>query len=314
MAERKMVRKKTFAVVGGDLRQCCLANLLAADESVGRVFALCMDECTELSSDVVRSNEFEGVLPQCDVVVLPLPVSGGGELFKLLNAPFSPSPPPLSRCLQAISPFAVVFGGMVSDEIQRMAEKYGRFIHDYYRREELIVRNCIPTAEGALAIAMQETARTIFGSRCLIVGYGRVGKASARLFDACGAKVSVAARGQEALAWAGITGYESIPMGKIGDALPVSDIILNTASARLFDETLLRRMRPDSLLIDLSSKPGGVDFEAAKRLGRRVVWALSLPGKVAPVTAAEIVRDTVCHILAEQEDGFLQKETGKEGS
>ncbi len=91
----------------------------------------------------------------------------------------------------------------------------------------------------------------------------------------------------------------------MGDALPMADIILNTVPARLFDEALLDRMRPDGLLIDLSSKPGGVDLEAAKRLGRRVVWALSLPGKVAPVTAAEIVRDTVYHILTEQEDSFL---------
>lgn len=301
MAERT-VRKKTFAVIGGDLRQCCLANLLAADESIARVFALCMGEYTEFDSGVIRSDELEGVLPQCDAVIFPLPVSGGGEL---LNAPFSSSPPPISRCLRAVSPFAAVFGGMVSGEIQRMAEMYGLFIHDYYRREELIVRNCIPTAEGALAIAMQETARTVFGSRCLVVGYGRVGKAAARLFDACGARISIAARGQEALAWAGIAGYESIPIGEMGDALPMADIILNTVPARLFDEALLDRMRPAGLLIDLSSKPGGVDLEAAKRLGRRVVWALSLPGKVAPVTAAEIVRDTVYHILTEQEDSFL---------
>lgn len=45
----------------------------------------------------------------------------------------------------------------------------------------------------------------------------------------------------------------------------------------------------------------GVDFETAKLLGIRVVWALSLPGKVAPVTAAQIIRDTIFNILQEQQ-------------
>lgn len=45
----------------------------------------------------------------------------------------------------------------------------------------------------------------------------------------------------------------------------------------------------------------GVDFMAASQLGRRAVWALSLPGKVAPVSAARAIRDTVYAILQEEE-------------
>ena len=43
-----------------------------------------------------------------------------------------------------------------------------------------------------------------------------------------------------------------------------------------------------------------MDFDTAKELGLRVVWALSLPGKVAPISAAEIIRDTVFNMLQEQ--------------
>jgi len=42
-----------------------------------------------------------------------------------------------------------------------------------------------------------------------------------------------------------------------------------------------------------------VDFDAAKELGIKVIWALSLPGKVAPVTAGEIIKGTVINILQE---------------
>ncbi len=43
----------------------------------------------------------------------------------------------------------------------------------------------------------------------------------------------------------------------------------------------------------------GVDFEAAARLGVRVIWALSLPGKTAPVTAGESIKNTIYNMLSE---------------
>ena len=50
------------------------------------------------------------------------------------------------------------------------------------------------------------------------------------------------------------------------------------------------------MLIDLASKPGGVDFSAAKELGIHAVQALSLPGKTAPRAAAEIIKNTIYNI------------------
>ena len=61
-----------------------------------------------------------------------------------------------------------------------------------------------------------------------------------------------------------------------------------------------KRIRKDCLVIDLASKPGGVDFKAASELGVKVVWALGLPGKVAPISAGRIIADTVMNILSER--------------
>lgn len=43
----------------------------------------------------------------------------------------------------------------------------------------------------------------------------------------------------------------------------------------------------------------GVDLTAAREFNLRVIWALSLPGKTAPVTAGEIIKNTVINILKE---------------
>ena len=85
----------------------------------------------------------------------------------------------------------------------------------------------------------------------------------------------------------------------LDESLCAYDLVVNTAPARVLDAARLAQLEPDCLVIDLASRPGGVDMEAAARLGVRVIWALSLPGKVAPVTAGRILRDTICHILCE---------------
>lgn len=46
-------------------------------------------------------------------------------------------------------------------------------------------------------------------------------------------------------------------------------------------------------------KSRGVDFDSAKKLGLNVIWALSLPGKVAPVTAAVFIKETIYNIINE---------------
>ena len=68
---------------------------------------------------------------------------------------------------------------------------------------------------------------------------------------------------------------------------------------RVLGAGYLADLKPGCLVVDLASKPGGVDLEAASQMGVRVIWALSLPGKVAPVTAGRAIRDTIYHILHE---------------
>lgn len=56
-------------------------------------------------------------------------------------------------------------------------------------------------------------------------------------------------------------------------------MIFNTVPVLLFSRDILQRMDRSTLLIDLASKPGGVDFTAAAELQLKTIWALSLPGR-----------------------------------
>ena len=150
------------------------------------------------------------------------------------------------------------------------------------KREELAVLNTISTAEGAIEIAIANTNKIIHGSNVLILGFGRIGKVLARKMAGLSAKVTCAARKDEDLAW--IRAY---------------DIIINTVPHLILTKERLEYVKEDVLLIDLASNPGGIDKKTVKERNLKLIWALALPGKVAPVTTAEFIKDTIYNILKE---------------
>ena len=154
------------------------------------------------------------------------------------------------------------------------------------------------TAEGAVQMAMEELPVTVHGARCLVTGYGRIGKALSRLLWVMGAQVTVAARRFAEQSLARTQGCAVIDIASLPDAGDF-DVIFNTVPAMLFDRQLLRRLEKNTLLIDLASRPGGVDFNAAAELQIKTVWALSLPGRVAPKTAGGIIKDTILNMVRE---------------
>ena len=282
-----------FGVVGGDFRQAALAKGLLEDGYPVRVF--CIERPPQFLPSQLCCENLDG-LSGCDAVILPLPVSNDD---RLLNAPLSPACVPLCDLFSRCRSDALLFGGKVSPAQQRLAQQFGHTIHDYLEREEMAVLNAVPTAEGAVNLAMNERASTLWESRCLVTGFGRCAKALALLLKGFGARVTVAARREGDLAFARTLGLQTIPLRQLQEVLPQQEIVFNTIPAPVLTRPLLEQLQPECLIIDLASRPGGVDFEAAGELGLKTIWALSLPGKVAPITAGGIIRDTVLHMMAD---------------
>lgn len=159
----------------------------------------------------------------------------------------------------------------------------------------------LPTAEGAVQVAMEELPFTLHSARVLILGFGRVGKLTAHRMGALGAKVTVAAKSYEDLAWAAAYGHEAVRLEGLNCELGGFDLIVNTIPALVLPRQRLQWVSPAAFLLDLASAPGGVDRAGAQELGLRVLSAPGLPGRTAPVTAAAAIRDAVYHILWELE-------------
>lgn len=279
---------KTIALLGGDLRQVHLARMLAADGWDAVTWGL---ERGEAPSPV--SLEEAAARP---ILVLPLPVGREGRLI----LPLSGEELPLEALWPMLRPGQLLLGGQAGTLKAALASDFGLTLEDYFDREETQAANAVPTAEGAVQRAMEATDRVLLGARCLVVGYGRIGKVLCSRLAAMGARVTAAARRYETLAWARAMGCEALPMEALGDRLGEFEVIFNTVPAPVLGRTALERTGADCLLMELASPPGGIDGEAAKALGRRYLRASGLPGQVAPRTAAAILLDSIYHILEER--------------
>lgn len=247
--------QRRFAVIGTD------ARLAAAGRALARAgFAVGGPEQTALA----------------DYILLPLPLDE--------------SRTPLAELLRAAKPGALALGGKLSAQARQIAAEAGVELVDYFAREELILCNAIPTAEGCIGILMAERTRTLWNSAILLAGFGPVGQALGVRLAALGAQVTVAARRPAQRALAESFGLRAVDLARLEQTAPA------------LTEAVLAALRPGSLIVDLASRPGGTDFAAARRLGHRAIHALSLPAACAPETAGEALARTVCEILAEREE------------
>lgn len=256
-----MDKSTRILVAGGDLRQVFLGDFLSESFCVKK-YAL---------GEKPLSPE---LLSKVDVLILPLIVTTDGEN---LNAPFSQENIPLSKLTYCLKEGGIVFGGSFTDYARDIFLSHGFEVIEYMNRDELVIKNCIPTAEGTLQIAMEELPVTVRSLKTLVVGYGRVGKITADLFSSVGADVTATARKQSDLALCEALGIASKKTSEALCAPEAYDLIINTVPSMVIGRKVLEKVSKDCLIIDLASRPGGVDFESAKDLGIKTVWALSLP-------------------------------------
>ncbi|SJZ72456.1 dipicolinate synthase subunit DpsA [Garciella nitratireducens] len=288
------MKKRKFTILGGDKRNVELARLLMEDSNEVQTFAL-----NDTEYYLPKCKTLEEALDYGKIIVGPLPISRDG---KTLNTPLFSESIELERILRGLTEKNIFIAGKIGSHFLENAKKKGIVLEDYFAREEMQIFNAIPTAEGAIQIAMEQMDITLHNSNAMILGYGRIGKALSKMLQGIGANVYVEARKYEDLAWIKNQGYFPIHLKELDFYINRMDVVFNTVPSMILDEKRLEKLNANCIIIDLASSPGGVDFEKAKELGIKAILASGLPGKVARVTAAAIIRDTIYHIIQEREE------------
>ena len=250
-----------------------------------------------LSAEYLKSPDLN-LLKTCDILILPLPVTSGDST--ILNCEEKTD---LKDIFPLLKKDAVVLAGKVPPCVYNLAQTLGILVTDYYT-DEFEVLNAVPSAEGALKIALERTPFTICGSNCLVLGYGRIGKILCKMLSGIGADVTASARRPEVLAMIKSLGFKAQSIYDLSRSLKSADIIFNTVPSLVLDRQNLLNVKKEALIIDLASKPGGCDFESAKELGIDTIHALGLPGIIAPKTSSEILTDCICSLIERRTNGI----------
>ncbi len=256
------------------------------------VYTYALEKAQELENlkNVTKCDTMQEVVQKSNVIMSAIPLSQEGVS---VTAPFSKVKVNLEELLPYLKGKKFI-AGKLSEKLRTDPDIQS---YDMLEIEEYAILNAIATAEGAIQIAMEEFPKTLSGSNILVMGFGRIGKIVAKMLQGIGANVYCEARKNEDLAYIKAYGYTPIRLEDLDKTLSKFDIIINNIPVQILDKVKLNLVKKDVLIIDLASKPGGVDFEYAKQKEIKTIWALALPGKVAPVSAAEYIKTTLYHIL-----------------
>ena len=296
-----MDKYRKIVFLGGDRRHAAAARRLT---EYGEICVVGIPEEIVKSKDIRCQNDICAALEGAEAIILPLPASSDGVH---LNAPLDNelSLLKLGSLLKTAEVTAKIFGGRLPPEFVLSAKSQGFSVIDYFESESLQINNAYTTAEAAVSIAMNTLSKNIRGARFAVTGYGRISRHLCRLLLCLGARVTVAARKEDQLAWARSEGCDTINIAEdfreIMSLASGYDLIFNTVPHWIFNREFLLLADKNMPIVELASAPGGLDVCAAKELSVNVIWAMSLPGKYAPESAGEHIAESLIEIICKGE-------------
>ncbi len=292
-----------ICLIGGDTRQTSLARHLSAMGYETAVWGVPLETDANSSFAGVRCPTPGDAVAGSRAVILPLPASKDGvrvHTTAYAEAPELQKELRLTELMEMLRPGTLLLAGKPDEVLKSMARNGNIRLIDYYDCEEVQIKNAIPTAEGAIALAMDGLPITLYGARAVVLGYGRVGQRLTAVLHALGANVTVAARSQRDLTWAGVAGCTALHVSDFLQNPGEPDVLFNTIPSPILSREVLNRLPAEALIIELASVPGGIDPQALGTSRQKILRAPSLPGRVAPYTAGRILFESIRRILTEE--------------
>ncbi|WP_245429217.1 dipicolinate synthase subunit DpsA [Rhodoplanes elegans] len=271
--------KLVIGMLGGDRREQEIARLAALTGAEVRAHGLPWPEGG--IPGVKHLDDPAAVLRGAKFALFPIPgIAPSGALF----APAAASAIIPDRAMLAgMAPRAHIVLGWADANLKAHADALGIGLHEYEWDRALMLERTPAILEGLLKIVIENTDTTIHNSEACVVGQGTIGTVLARYLVALGARTHVVARNPEQRAAAFVAGATAHGLEALPELAPRLDLLFSTVPSRVVGANVIGMLPDHALIVDLAAPPGGVDFETAKRLGRKAIWGRGL-GSRAPVT------------------------------
>ena len=274
------MKKYDIAIIGGDKRTACMAAVFL--KKGYRVITYGTMKIP-INSTIYQSDTFREAVENSRILVCGIPFQKNNCLFFQENVP-TVTLTELQRCLRK---HQEVFGGVIPENFRRHCEEREIGCYDFMRDESLTIFNAIATAEGAILEALLHKDTNLHHSKSLVLGYGRCGRVLADKLRGLSARVTVCCADLQELALADSLGMDTLLLPRLKQEISSFEYIFNTIPAVILAKDCLYCLNSNSLIIDIASNQGGVDYETAKQNNISACHCLGLPGKYAGYSSAE---------------------------
>ena len=282
-----------IAIIGGDQRIVQLAEMMSQEGFNVFTYGLERNNKINKNEKIRKCESLKELISSADIIVSSIPFTKDGIN---INMPFSDTKVEIKELGKYLKNKTLIAGRIDKSLYEEIPESK---VIDLLEREDLTVLNAIASAEGTIQVAMEETEKTLNGSNILIIGFGRITKVLFNMLKGFGANIYCETTKKENVSWIKTYGYTPIIWKDLEENLGKFDLIINTAPHIILDDAKLSFLKKDCVIVDVASDPGGVDRESAKKRNVKLIWALALPGKVAPITSAEYIKETLYNIFKE---------------
>lgn len=277
----------TFFIIGGDFRNFILAQSLAKDGNKVSIYGFeKLKENFNEKIDLIKEGNLDEI-KNSDIIIGPIPFSRDDVT---INMTYSDKKISISE-IEDLLKNKAVFVGNINNKLKEDWESKNIKVIDIMQKEEFVVLNVIPTVEVTIEIILKNNQNKIInGMECLIMGFGRIGKVLAHKLQGLVENCTCLVTNEVEKAWTIAYGYKNVDLNYIKNKpsnLSKYDIIINTIPQILLKEEL-RNVNKETLLIDLSSKPYGIDRDIVKRENLNFIEALGLPRKICAYNFSRI--------------------------
>lgn len=272
-----MTKQDNILIIGGDARQKYLYyEIMNNGFHVSSYDVPDIKGCSNLNEALLKNNIF----------ILPIPFTKDGKNV------YSPAKDiSIDFLLSVIKPFSTIYGGCFTSDFKNKCQVNNISTCDFMDNDSFELKNAIATAEGAIAEAIMNSSINLHRANCLVLGYGKCGRAIASRLQALNCNVCVCVRRHEQMALAFESGHHYMDLPSLAREIRHYDYIFNTIPTLVLTRNVLCNAKSEVTIIDIASKPGGTDFDACSHLGLNAHLCLSIPGKYAPKASSKIIYD-----------------------
>lgn len=280
---------KTFAVIGGDIRQIYLISLLAEKYTV-----FMYPPFKNLSGEnIYACNSMRAAIQDADYIICPIPFTKDNISISCITD----GELEIDDFLETINSSKVIIGGNVPSKVTTFCKNNNIKYYDLMSFYDVTVKNSIATAEGAIAEAIKNSPLNLHNHSSLVLGFGNCAKTLASKLKGLDSNVTIAARNPEQLTLAECNGYNTLELNKLISYISEFDFIFNTIPFRVLTSDILTNAKKTVTIIDIASNPGGTDFGKCKNLSLNAQLCLGLPGKYSPKSSSDIIYEQIMKLI-----------------